>query len=214
MSKRMTKAEKISSIPFEKISSLKGESGRSALIGYIRTLRSSYKRRIGSFKRNNLVSQAQIAFEREIPKSSPVKLTEMSRNQLLLEFFRYASFFNSETSSIEGIKRINNQQDIRLFGSNSKGHPNYRMTNEERILFWDTYEEYKNQFPADVNQIYSSEYVQQYIADALIGDGKISSIGLADFLSNVRNLLREGKVEEDLKDVPNVFSGRRDSFKW
>lgn len=214
MAKKITKAEKISSIPYEKISSLKGESGKSTLIGYIRTLRSSYKRRVGSFKRNNLVSHAQIAFEREIPKTKPVQLTKMTRNQLLLEFFRYAQFFNSDTSSIEGIKNVNSQQDKRLFGTDQKGRPNYRMTNEERILFWDTYEEYKNQFPADVNQVYSSEYVQQYVADALFGQGRISSVGLVDFLSQVRNLIQDGKIEEDMENVPNVFSGRRTDFQF
>lgn len=215
MAKRMTKAEKISKTPFEVVAKLKGESGRQKLIKDVRTLRSAYKRRVGSFKRNGVISQAQIAFERDMPTSKKaVQLTKMSRNQLIYEFFRYASFFNSETSSIKGIEKVNREQDIRVFGADSKGRPKQRMTNQERELFWDTFEEYKNQFPADVNLAYSSEFVQQTIADALFGPEKIASGGLVSALTKIRQRLEEAKVKENMTDVPNTFAGRRNTFDW
>lgn len=211
----MTKAEILAKTPYQEISKIKfDEKGRKKLIADVTALRSAYKRRVLSFKRNGLVSHAQIALEREIPRTKQVQLTEMTRNQLLLEFFRYATFFNSETSTAEGIKRLNREQDARIFGVDNKGRPRLTMSKEERILFWDTYEEYKNQFPADVNQQFSSEQTQQFIADAIFGKNSISSIGLADFLSQVRDRLQSNKEAEDIQDVPNTFSGRRDDFKW
>lgn len=211
----MTKAEILAKTPYQEISKIKfDEKGRKKLIADVTALRSAYKRRVLSFKRNGLVSHAQIALEREIPRTKQVQLTEMTRNQLLLEFFRYATFFNSETSTAEGIKRLNREQDARIFGVDNKGRPRSTMSKEERTLFWDTYEEYKNQFPADVNQQFSSEQTQQFIADAIFGKNSISSIGLVDFLSQVRDRLQSNKEAEDIQDVPNTFSGRRDDFKW
>lgn len=215
MARKITKAEKIAKTPYQEIAKIKfDEKGRKRLISDINALRSAYKRRIGSFKRNGLVSHAQIALEREIPRTKQVPLTEMTRNQLLLEFFRYASFFNSETSTAEGIKKANREQDARIFGVDKKGRPRATMTEEERALFWDTYEEYKNQFPADVNQQYSSEQTQQFIADALFSKNSVSYIGLADLLGQVRDRLSTNKEVGDIQDVPNTFSGRRDDFKW
>lgn len=210
--KRITKAEQISKYSPEKISKLGGDEGIKILRGYVRTLRSSYKRRVGSFRRKGLVSHAQISLEREIPKTAQLKLTKMNRNQLLLEFFRYAAFFNAETSSEEGIKKVNREQDIRIFGSKSNGKPRYTMTNEERTLFWDVYDEYKNIFPADVNHVYSSESVQQQLADALFNGGAVPTTNLVAFLSSVKDSLHQEKTMEDMSDVPNVFSGRRPDF--
>lgn len=214
MARKMTKAEKISKTPIDEIFRLKGEEGRKKLINYVTTLRSSYKRRVGSFARNGLVSHAQIALERQTPKSRPVKLTEMSRNQLLFEFYKYAEFFNSATATAEGIRKVNREQDIRIFGKDNRGLPKRTMTTYERTIFWDTYEEYINQYSSDVNQAYSSESIQQSLADAMFGYNKFSSGGLIDLLGEVRLRLQESKDKESLEDVPNTFSGRRSSFDW
>lgn len=214
MARKPTKAEQIARTPLQIIASLKGEAGRKQLINYVKTMRSSYKRRAGSFKRKGLISQAQLALERQTPKSKSVQLTEMSRNQLMLEFYKYASFFNSETATEQGIKKVNREQDIRIFGANKRGLPKQRMTDEERVLFWDTYEEYINQFPADINQLYSSESIQQMLADVLLGGKKTENANLVALLQSVRQRLEAQKTEENIKDVPNIFSGRRSHFDW
>lgn len=214
MADKLTKAEKIARTPIAEISRLKGEAGRKKLINDIKLLRSSYKRRVGAFKRKGLVSHAQIAFERQMPKTRPVQLTEMTRNQLILEFYKYADFFNAETATEAGIKKVNREQDIRIFGVNKRGLPKKTMTTEERTLYWDTYEEYINQFPADVNQVYSSESIQQTLADALFGKAKTANTNLVSILNDVRRRLRTQKTEENMTDVPNIFSGRRNSFGW
>ncbi|MDE7089197.1 MAG: hypothetical protein K2O54_03675 [Prevotella sp.] len=213
MPRKATKAETIAKKPIEEISKLKGDIGRKTLISYVKTMRSSYKRRVSSFKRSGLVSQAQIAFVRDVPKKV-IPLEEMTRNQLLYEFFRYASFFNSETSTASGINKVNREQDIRLFGADKRGRPLQKMTNDERTLFWSVYAEYQNQFPADTNLLYSSESVQQTIAGALFGQNSINHGNLVNFLSNISEILKANKEGADIKYGPNVFSGRGDAFKW
>ena len=210
--KRKTKAEKIAERPMEYINKLSGQEGRKELEGYVRQLRSSYKRRVGSFKRNGLVSYAQISFEDSTPPGRKVQLTKMSRNQLLLEYYRYAKFFNDETSSIEGIKRVNRQQDERIFGVNSRGLPKTQMTPEERSRYWRLYDEFKNQFPQWASQPYSEDE-QKVLAQAMFGDDGFNKMTFVQKLERMEQLMQERQTLLNLEDVPNVLSGRGPRLK-
>lgn len=117
---KKTQAEKIASMPIENITKI-SDKERNILEKYVKTLRAGYKRRVQSLAKKGLVSHAQIALEGTIPDKKPVQLTKMTRNQLILEFARYAKFFNDVTSSEAGIKKVNREQDIRIFGQDAKG---------------------------------------------------------------------------------------------
>lgn len=208
--RKQTQAEKIASIPIEQIIKMSGKE-RKTLEKYVRTLQQGYKRRVQSFARKGLTSHAQIAFEGTIPDKKPVQLTKMTRNQLILEFARYSKFFNDVTSSEAGIKRVNREQDIRIFGQDAKGRPRRTMTDTERQKFWSLYEEYENQHPT-ANSRYGSESIQQQIADALFDTQSIGGDNLIDFLDRVENRLAQKNMEENLRSVPNVYSGRGTSF--
>lgn len=211
MAKRnQTKAEKIASIPIEDISRMSGKQ-RKTLEKYVRTLRAGYKRRVQSFAKKGLVSHAQIALEGTIPDKKQVQLTKMTRNQLILEFSRYAKFFNDVTSSEAGIKKVNREQDIRIFGKDAKGRPRRTMTDQERQKFWSLYEEYENQNPTATSR-YGSESIQQQIADALFDAQTINGENLVDFLDRVEQRLAKHNMEENLRSVPNVYSGRGTTF--
>lgn len=214
MAKKLSRAEKIAMKSIEDIVKLKGEEGHKQLISDVKALQFAYKRRVGAFKRKGLISHAQLALERETPQSKPVPLTEMSRTQLIYEFFKYAQFFQAETSTEAGIKRVNREQDIRIFGADARGNPKRTMTDEERTLYWDTYEEFKNQYPADINSVYSSEQIQQFIADAIYGRKRKYTRVTTYMLRKIRKNLRQNKLEENMEDVPNVLSGRRSNLKW
>lgn len=208
--RKQTKAEKIASIPIENITKMSGKE-RNTLEKYVRTLRSSYKRRVQSFSRKGLISHAQIALEGTIPDKKPVPLTKMTRNQLILEFARYSKFFNDVTSSEEGIKRVNREQDIRIFGKDAKGRPRRTMSDTERQKFWSLFEEYQNQNPT-ANSRYGSESIQQQIADALFDIQSVNGENLVDFLDRVEMRLAQRSIEENLRRVPNVYSGRGITF--
>lgn len=208
--RRKTKSEQIASIPIEQITKMSGKE-RKTLEKYVRTLRQGYKRRIQSFARKGLISHAQIALEGTISNKKPVQLTKMTRNQLILEFARYSKFFNDITSSETGIKKVNREQDIRIFGQDSRGRPRRTMTDMERQKFWTLYEEYENQHPTASSR-YGSESIQQQIADALFDTQSIGGENLIDFLDRVEQRLLQKTTEENLRSVPNVYSGRGTTF--
>ncbi len=205
--KKMTQAEKISQIPIEDIVRLSGKEGRKQLEKYVSTLRQGYNRRVASFQRKGLVSHAQIALEGTVPETKPVQLTKMTRNQLVLEFARYSKFFQDKTSSEAGIKEVNKEQDVRIFGADSRGRPNRTMTDMERQKFWSLYEEYNNQQPTATSR-YGSESIQQMVADAMFDTNAISGENLVDFLDRVEQSLAKKSLDENLRSVPNVYSGR------
>lgn len=205
--KKMTQAEKISQIPIEDIVRLSGKEGRKQLEKYVSTLRTGYKRRVISFQRKGLVSHAQIAFEGTVPDTKPVQLTKMTRNQLVLELARYSKFFQDKTSTEAGIKEVNKEQDVRIFGADSRGRPNRTMTDVERQKFWSLYEEYNNQQPTATSR-YGSESIQQMIADAMFDTNAITGENLVDFLDRVEQRLAQKSLDENLRSVPNVYSGR------
>lgn len=208
--RRKTKSEQIASIPIEQITKMSGKE-RKTLEKYVRTLRQGYKRRVLSFARKGLISHAQIALEGTIPNKKPVQLTKMTRNQLIFEFARYSKFFNDVTSSETGIKKVNREQDIRIFGQDSGGRPRRTMTDMERQKFWTLYEEYENQHPTASSR-YGSESIQQQIADALFDTQSIGGENLIDFLDRVEQRLLQKTTEENLRSVPNVYSGRGTTF--
>lgn len=208
--RKQTQAEKIASIPIEQIIKMSGKE-RKTLENYVSTLQQGYKRRVQSFARKGLTSHAQIALEGTIPDKKPVQLTKMTRNQLILEFARYSKFFNDITSSEAGIKKVNREQDIRIFGQDAKGRPRRTMTDTERQKFWSLYEEYENQHPTATSR-YGSESIQQQIADALFDTQSINGENLIDFLDRVEQRLAQHSMEENLRSVPNVYSGRGTTF--
>lgn len=208
--RKQTQAEKIASMPIEDITRMSGKE-RKTLEKYVRMLRAGYKRRVQSFAKKGLVSHAQIALEGTLPDKKPVQLTKMTRNQLILEFARYAKFFNDVTSSEAGIKNVNREQDIRIFGQDAKGRPRRTMTDQERQKFWSLYEEYENQHPTATSR-YGSESIQQQIADALFDAQTINGENLVDFLDRVEQRLAQHSMEENLRSVPNVYSGRGTTF--
>lgn len=211
MAKKLTRAEKIAKIPIEEIGKLKGESGRKQLETYLKNLEMGYKRRVQSFRKRGITSYAQLSFESGVPDGgkSRQSIKDMTRNQLILEIARYQKFFNDKTSSLEGIKEVNREQDIRIFGQDRRGRPRKRMTEEERKRFWSLYEEYLNQDPTASSK-YGSESIQQMVADALFtGEEKT----ITELLDGVEARLQSKIREENLRSVPNVYSGRGPAVK-
>lgn len=199
-----TRSQIIAETPIENIIK-EYKDDRKGLEKIVRTLQTGYARRVESLRRKKLVSQAQIAFESSKPRDMPTEISKMSYNQLILEIARYSSFFTSETSTESGIRRINREQDIRLFGEGKGGKPTRTLTNEEREKYWSIYEEFKNQYDLFSTQPYS-ETVQQSLAEIMFQDGK-QDLSLMSLLHNVEERVEEKIAQENLRSVPNVLSG-------
>lgn len=120
--------------------------------------------------------------------------SRMNTNQMRNEVFKLQEFFEAETSTVPGARRVQAEQDRRIFGTDSRGRAKNRMTVEERTDFWKVYEEYKKMRPADVLE--QSNIVQQAIGQILIENDKI------DF-----NM-------ETLQKVMDRVEGQRQRFNW
>lgn len=204
-------AEKIAEIPIEEIAKINAKE-RKQLEKYVKTLQSGYKRRVQAFERKNLVSHAQVSLEGSLTGAKQIPISKMTRNQLILEFARYSKFFNSVTSTERGIKEVNREQDKRIFGTDSRGRPRKTMSTDERREYWKTYDEFKNQNPTATSK-YGSESIQQQVADALFTEGAVNDEDFVGTLNRIRESLVAKHKEQNLRSVPNVYSGRGNPFK-
>ena len=120
--------------------------------------------------------------------------SRMNMNQMRNEIFKLQEFFDADTSTVPGARRVQAEQDRRIFGTDSRGRAKNRMTVEERTNFWAVFEEYKKMRPADVLE--QSNIVQQAIGQILIENDKI------DF-----NM-------ETLQKLMDKVEGQRQRFNW
>lgn len=130
-------------------------------------------------------------FYEDIGKNAP---SRMNMNQMRNEVFKLQEFFDADTSTVPGARRVQAEQDRRIFGTDSRGRAKNRMTVEERTNFWTVFEEYKKMRPADVLE--QSNIVQQAIGQILIENDKI------DF-----NM-------ETLQKLIDKVEGQRQRFNW
>lgn len=208
--KKQTQAEKIAKMDIEKISKISNRN-RKQLEDYVKKLQYGYKRRVQQFQNQGLVSHAQISLEGSSATGKRQPLNKMSRNQLILEFAKYQKFFNSKTSTVEGIKEVNREQDIRIFGKDNSGKPLRTMTEKQRQLFWQTYEEYENQEPTGVNR-YGYGFIWNQLGEMIIQGDEITEDNLILNLNRLREKLDQSERRLDIGSVPNVYSGKGPSI--
>lgn len=208
-SKRKTKAEKLASTPLEEIGKLKGEAGEATLRSYIKTFRYAYKRRSSAFRRAGLRSVALAIFQDS--KAAEMRpLGKLNRNQLISEFASYADFFSAEGGSTEGARKINLEQDRRIFGTDSRNRPLRRMSQDERDRFWKIYNEFLHQKKL-AEEKYGSGQIQQILASEKFRDDFDTDDlqGLFDELEETLESVKEG---EELEEELNIQRGRGDNI--
>lgn len=173
---RQSYGDILAGISDEELSRLDDAEMKAAL----KQARYSYQRRVQQFARQHVVSYAEIAFEmarggmkrdkngqlvRVRVKNKPVE--KMNRNQAFHELAQIQHFFQSESATVAGSRRINAEQDKRIFGEiewRGKKIPTQQMTNYERERFWAAYEEFQtNEISRSYFAAMASETVQQAI---------------------------------------------------
>lgn len=189
-----------------------GKKGVERLRKMYTTLKSAYTRRTNQIKKAGLVSHAQLAYERDETPTRRKTASSMTRNQLILEILRYQDFFKAKTSTVEGINEVNKEQDTRIFEVEG-GEKSRDMTPEERELFWDLYDEFKNKY-SDWRSRFGSEQIQKMLATRMFSPRRKKSPldDLPRFLRETKNQLVK-KIEKELQEErPNVFSGDWDTL--
>jgi len=135
------------------------------------------------------------------------------------EIFRLQEFFDSQSSTVPGARKIAIEQDKRIFGSNEKGKPAQRMTLEQRTNFWAAYQEFVSMQKESYVRNMGSNTIQQYLGQMVIEASKRSGrdygFGSATDYAELRRRLEEEKAEEDweMNDYEygdsDIFSGKR-----
>lgn len=138
--------------------------------------------------------------------------SRMNMNQMRNEVFRLQEFFDSDTATVPGARKVQAEQDRRIFGTDKRGRPKYRMTVEQRSQLWSIFEEYKKMRPSDVME--QSNIVQQAIGQILIENDKI------DFSMDTLNKVMDKVIDQrqrfnwemdgvDYDGEEPVFTGKR-----
>ena len=104
-------------------------------------------------------------------EKNPMKDVDSMRiEQVKAELSRLNSFYNSAGSTVTGARKISRDQDVRIFGADEKGRPNFTMNAEQRNAFWRVYEEAARSpgMAAMVARMYSLEKNGQEILGEII----------------------------------------------
>lgn len=138
--------------------------------------------------------------------------SRMNMNQMRNEVFRLQEFFDSDTSTVPGARRVQAEQDKRIFGTDKRGRAKYRMTVEERTQLWSIFEEYKKIRPSDVFE--QSNIVQQAIGQVLIESDKIdfsmdTLYKVMDKVMDQQQKINWEMVGLDYDGEEPVFTGKR-----
>ena len=214
---RRPQYEVIAEMPFEEIAKTKGtESGIKELSRYVNILKRGLSIRIAQVEKAGEYSYALDKLDKANLKNIPAsqigkgRSLKDRRNLLLQEIARYQAIFESQTSTVEGIREVNREQDTRIFGTDESGQPKDTLTSEERKEFWSLYEEYEKYDPTG-NTRYGSSTAQQVIVDMY----RSGSVDRATMLSEARRRLDEIKAQTEggtIEEIANVYAGRRPNF--
>ena len=184
--RKKTVAEKLAETSWEDISRLTTSAeDMKTLMRYVDTMRQGMKRRVQMFNRRGIFSYAADSLDTMNIKNEPARnivnqimkskagpgksKLATARNALIAEFAKYQQFFNSQTSSLEGIALVNAEQDKRIFGGE---YQKKSMTDEERKVFWHMYEDFMESPSFARTASMTSETVQQYLASAMFDEGE------------------------------------------
>ena len=214
---RRPQYEIVAEMAFEDIAKTKGtESGIKELSRYVNILKRGLAIRKAQIEKAGEYSYALDKLEKANLKNIPAsqigrgRSLKDRRNLLLQEIARYQAIFESQTSTVEGIREVNREQDARIFGVDESGQPKATLNPEERKEFWSLFEEYEK-FDPGYSGKYGSSTVQQLIGDMYVE----GSLNRATMLSEARRRLEALKAQTEggtIEEIANVYAGRRFNF--
>lgn len=196
-----------------------GKLKEPALRELLRGARNLYNAQEEKFERvsHNTYSFALDKMQDYYENNPEQALSRMSMSKMRNELFRLQEFFDSETSTIPGARRVAAEANRRIFGVNARtGGPAYKMTMQESIDFWAAYHEFINMEKESYVRNMGSNTIQQYLGQMIIqkrkGDG--SSFSMTDFQA-LKTRLEEQKNSEEWEvanygyEDNDIFSGKR-----
>lgn len=148
-------------------------------------------------------------------------VSRMRQSELRGEIFRLQEFFDSQSATVPGARKIALEQDKRIFGETKTGKPKRRMSVEQRKNFWSAYDEYKNIHSESYVRNMGSNTIQQMLAEIATEsatfdeDFEDGNWFTADMLADLDRRVQERKESEDWETSGydnfdgDVYSGKR-----
>ena len=148
-------------------------------------------------------------------------VSKMRQSELRGEIFRLQEFFDSQSATVPGARKIALEQDRRIFGETKTGKPKRRMSVEQRKKFWSAYDEYKNIHSESYVRNMGSNVIQQMLAEiatesaSFDDDFDDGNWFTSDMLAELDRRVQERKESEDWETSGydnfdgNVYSGKR-----
>ncbi len=165
MAKKLTKKNFVNIDP-SSIGKLKAPQLREILRG----ARQLYNAQSSTFKKysDTVWSPALDKMNDYYDEKGKRNVSRMKMSDMRNEVFRLQEFFESDTSTVPGARKVMADQDRRIFGTDSKGRPVERMTLQQRTDFWAAYNEFISLESESYVRDMTSNAIQQYLGQIVL----------------------------------------------
>ena len=209
--KKITK-KKFTSISPSEIGKMKSAELRELLRG-VRNLFNKQKNTFDRYKQS-VFSPALEKMQSYYDDVGKQNVSNMRVSKMRNELFRLQDFFNSDTSTVPGARKVAIMQDKRIFGETETGKAKKRMTLDQRTKFWAAYNEFiKLNSEAYVRNM-GSNTIQQYLGEIVMDKGKNFDLD-ANTFGQLKEMLEYRQEEEEWEQSnyeyfdSDVSSGKR-----
>lgn len=145
-------------------------------------------------------------------------VSRMRKSDLTREAERLYDFFNSDTSTVAGVKRLYAEQDKTIFGEDEEtGKPVKRLTFAQRTAFFSAYNEFRNMEKENYIKRMTSKKIFRQLGAMVLNKGRKASnleFSVDDFVKLKEKI--EGMRESDEWEVfdyenegSDILSGKR-----
>ena len=191
--KKLTK-KKFTSITPSQLGKMKAPELREMLRG----ARNLLNKQIATFSKykNSVYSPALEKMQSYYDDAGKQNISNMRVSKMRNELFRLQDFFNSDTSTVPGARKVAIEQDKRIFGETEKGKAKKRMTLEQRTNFWAAYNEFINLNSEAYVRNMGSNTIQQYLGQMVLETRKNFDLDATNF-EQLKQLLEDRQDEEE-----------------
>ena len=193
-----------------------GNKQMPKLRSMVKQARELYEKRVKALKKAH-VSWSP-ALEKIEGKVGTKPVNKMSASSLQVELIRIQQFFQSRTSTAAGARDVMREQDASIFGVDYSGKPLFRMTKNERDMFWEAFEKYYETYGAHAQIVGSNQLkilLGNWVVQRRSGKQKPEEVG-ADILARLNEMVTEkAQYEWKRPEIPKynaVFSGTWDDL--
>lgn len=211
---RLTK-KKLLSLEPSQIGKLKAPELRELLRG-ARNLYTAQEKKFKKYE-NSVFSPALDKMQNFYDDGGKQNVSRMRVSKMRNEIFRLQEFFDSDTSTIPGARKVAIEQDKRIFGETDAGKPQKRMTLEQRTNFWSLYKEFTSLESESYVRNMGSNTIQQFLGQMVIESKKFDGDLEMDrgTFNELKRRLEERQEQEEW-EMSNYEYGDSEVFsgKW